>query len=160
MLHPSIEIKNKSINNKGLFAKTTIKKGEVLWKLNQSEKQLTKTERDNLPKDEQNIAFQYFDKYIVVHDGSQFMNHSCDPNTWWTADDELSASQDINIGDEITYDYSTADIGNWTASWQCNCDSIDCRKIISGKDILNKELSNKYSGHLPTWVKDYIKNNI
>lgn len=159
MLCSSIIAKNKSISGRGLFTTKNIKAGEVIWKLDSNEKQLSKQGLDNLPKDEQNLAFQYFDKFIVVHDGSQFMNHSCNPNTWWTDNDELSASRDINIGEEITYDYSTADIGDWIASWNCHCGSQNCRKKITGHDILDKKLAEKYQGNIPEWVKEYINKN-
>jgi SET domain-containing protein len=160
MLSSSVEIKEITPGNFGLFAKTKISKGDLIWKLDTNEKQLTKEERDGLPEDIQKFAFQYQDKFIVVHDGSQYMNHSCDPNTWWTADDELSALRDINAGEEITYDYSTADIGDWTASWKCNCGSPDCRQTITGKDIIDKKLQEKYQGHLPSWSKVFIKDNL
>ena len=159
MLISSIETKETSPGSFGLFAKTNIKKGELVWKLDSNEKQLTKEERDDLPEDIEKFAFQYKDKFIVVHDGSQYMNHSCSPNTWWTADDELSALRDIYSGEEITYDYSTADIGDWTASWECKCGSPDCRKTITGKDILDKKLQIKYQGHVPSWTKTFINKN-
>ena len=157
MLSSCVEIKTTLLGNNGLFANEKITKGTIIWKLDSSEKQLTKKERDDLPECKKRLAFQYHNKYIVVHDGSQFMNHSCTPNTWWTADDELSAMKDINADEEVTYDYSTADVGNWAASWQCKCGSLDCRKIITGKDILNKKLQEKYQNHLPSWTRDYIK---
>jgi len=156
MLNELVEIKELSSGNKGLMAKGNMPKGTLIWKLDSNEKQLSKEERDALPEDVRKLAFQYNDKFVVVHDGSQFMNHSCSPNTWWTADNELSALKDISIGEEITYDYSTADIGDWIAPWECHCGSHDCRKTISGKDILNKKLQDKYQGHLPSWTKDYI----
>ena len=121
MLNPKVVINNLPNNEKGLFASGDIQKGEVVWKLDPNEKVLTKTERDNLPPEIKKLAFQYKDGFVVVHDGSEFMNHSCDPNLGFSSDEELSVMKDINAGEELTYDYSTADVGDWTASWNCNC---------------------------------------
>lgn len=156
MLNPKITVRNQSVEGKGLFATMNISKGEVVWSLDPNEKQLSLAEKNALPENLKKLAFQYHDKYIVVTDRSEYMNHSCDPNTWWTKDFELSAKREINSGEEITYDYSTADVGDWTASWQCTCGAPNCRHIITGTDCLNPEFQNRYRGHLPSWVNKYI----
>ncbi len=143
----------------GLFAQKNIKKGAIVWKLDFSERILTKDERDNLPQEIRKLAFQYKNGYIVVHDGSQYMNHSCDPNTWWTSDSELSALRDIKVGEEVTYDYSTADIGDWEAGWECKCGSLNCRHRITGRDCLDPDFQKKYKNHLPTRTQEYIDNH-
>ncbi len=159
MLSKNIEIRESKNGEKGLFAIERIKKGEIIWKLDKNEKILTKEKRDNLPPDIRKLAFQYKDGYVVTSDRSQFMNHSCDPNTWWTKDDELSASRDIKSGEEVTYDYSTADVGDWIASWKCNCGAKNCRKRITGKDCLNSNFQKRYINHLPSWVRNFIRKN-
>lgn len=133
-----------------------ISKGDVVWELDKDEKILTKEEREKLPPQIRKFAFQYKDGYIVVHDGSELMNHSCDPNLWWGSDDNLVARRNIRKGDELTYDYSSADVGDWTASWECDCKSENCRKRITGNDCLDKGFQEKYQGHLPSWVMKYI----
>ncbi len=156
MLHKDIKTRKNRLGEKGLFALKYIKKGEVIWKLDKNEKILTYEERDNLPPKTRKLAFQYKNGFIVVSDGSQFMNHSCDPNTWWTKDNVLSASRDIKAREEVTYDYSTADVGEWTASWECACGTDYCRKRITGKDCLNTDFQKRYKNHLPSWVENFI----
>jgi|SRR3990170_4791455 len=160
MLHRYIDVRRGGKEGRGLFATEDIKKGEIVWTLDKEEKIISKEERDTLPDETRRFAFQYKNGFIVVHDGSEFMNHSCDPNLWWNGDNTLSAVQDIKKGEEITYDYSTADVGSWIAEWICNCGSKDCRKKISGNDCLAKDFQEKYKGHLPSWAQEYINASI
>lgn len=156
MLTNKAEVKNMKNNENGIFAKELIKEGEVVWKLDKNERSLSKEERDGLPERIRKYAYQYGDHYIVVRDDSKFMNHSCDPNTWWYGDDKLIARRNIRKGEEITYDYSTADVGDWKAKWKCNCSSDICREYISGIDTLDVDLQKRYKGHLPSWVQSFI----
>jgi uncharacterized protein len=110
MLSTKVEVKNIPQEEKGLFALEEIKKGEVVWKLDPSEKILTESERDNLPKEIRKLAFQYKNGFVVVHDKSEYMNHSCNPNLGFSSDEEMSAMRDVKVGEELTYDYSTADV--------------------------------------------------
>lgn len=160
MLNPKIQIKKSRLGGKGLFATEKINKSELCWELDKTEKKLTYKQLSKLSREKQKLAFQYKDKYIISTDKGEVMNHSCDPNTWWKGDDQLVASKDIAKGDEITYDYSTADVEpDWVASWQCHCGSKNCRKRISSKDCLNPEFQKRHQGHLPSWVVNFIRRN-
>lgn len=159
MLHSNIIVRSSEIEGTGLFTRIKIHPGEVVWTLDVNESQLFKKERDALPENLKKLAFQYYDKFIVVTDGSEYMNHSCNPNTWWTQDHELSAKRDIQVGEEITYDYSSADVGDWTASWQCICGAPNCRHTITGRDCLSSEFQQLYQNHLPSWTIQFIKEN-
>jgi len=155
----NIFVKTDKLGQKGVFAKTKIDKNGIIWKLDRTEKVLTKSERDELPQEIRKLAFQYKKGYVVVSDNSKYMNHSCDPNTWWRDDETLVAKREIKNGEEITYDYSTADVGEWVASWECQCGSLYCRHKITGKDCLDKDFQERYEGHLPSWVLTFIKGN-
>jgi len=158
MLHPSVEVREHSLAGKGLFATRLIKQGETVWQLDTREPQLTHEQKLQLSEEEQSLAFQFKDRYIICHDGSQYMNHSCGPNTWWLSDTALEARQDIQLGEEITYDYVTADIApEWTAPWVCACGSSLCRHRISSNDYKDKRWQDRYSGHLPSWVVKAIE---
>ena len=110
MLNSKISIQNSKINNKGLIANRDIKKGELVWRLDSKEKSYTLEELRNLPPHKAKLAYQYKDRYIIVSDQSEYMNHSCNPNTWWEGDDKLVAREYITKGEEVTYDYATAEI--------------------------------------------------
>ena len=159
MLHPSIKVMTYSkIQGTGLYATAFIPIDTVVWKLDSNEKLLTLYELQQLPPDRQNLAYEYKGKFIIVSDGSEYMNHSCDPNTWWKGDEILIARQDIQAGDEVTYDHATAEIdAKFRSNWDCHCGAVKCRKIIKPDECLDPIFQKVYRGHLPSWVKEYIK---
>jgi D-alanine-D-alanine ligase len=57
-------------------------------------------------------------------------NHSCDPNTGFSGLNVM-ALRDINIGEELTIDYSTFCDGHMP-SFECQCGSPKCRGRIAG----------------------------
>lgn len=69
--------------------------------------------------------FYYFDS---------FQNHSCDPNTEmrYHADNvyDLIATRNVAIGEELTSDYESFDIGLDGTSFTCECGSAICRGIV------------------------------
>lgn len=69
--------------------------------------------------------FFYFDS---------FQNHSCDPNTVmiYSSDSVYSviATNPIKIGDDITSDYESFDVGLDGTSFECSCGSDKCRGIV------------------------------
>lgn len=160
MLDNRIEKRLTKNRGYGLFAKEFIPKGTIVGTLDTNEKQYTLEELEQLPEEVEHLDYQFGDRYIISHDGGEYMNHSCDPNTWWVSDTELAAMRDIKEGEEITYDYVTADVSpEYTASWECNCGAANCRHRISSRDYLNKEWQKKYKGHLPSWVCKFVSEN-
>ena len=70
-----------------------------------------------------------------------FTNHSCDPNCSVELPNEeqnslitysVIARKNIKIGDELTQDYTTFDSMLDNTEFVCQCNSIDCKKIIRG----------------------------
>lgn len=158
MLNPKVTQYQSSINGTGLKATSDIKEGDVVWKLDEDEERLTLEQLQKLPPDRQKLAYQQGDYFIIVTDGSEYMNHSCDPNTWWDGDETLVACRDIKAGEEVTYDYATAEIDEgFRSKWECRCGAEDCRKVITGSDCLDLKFQEKYRGHLPSWVVNFIE---
>lgn len=160
MLHPEIIVSHSQIQGTGIFARSFIPKDTIVWELNENEEYLTFEEFQQLPPELQEFPWVYKDKYVNSKDGSQYMNHSCNPNSWWRGDNMLVASRDIYPGEEVTYDYGTTEIdAGYTAEWNCNCGADNCRKIIKPKDCLTLEFQEQYKGHLPSWVEEFIAAN-
>jgi SET domain-containing protein len=153
MLIPSINVRISPIAGKGIFTTKPIRRGETVWRLDMDEPRLTYDELRQLPEYERSLAFQFEDRYIICHEGSEYMNHSCDPNTWWASDTELVARRDVAAGKELTYDYVSADVSPpWTAAWRCHCGAAICRHTISSDDYKDRRWQKRFEGHLPSWV--------
>jgi hypothetical protein len=84
------------------------------------------------------------------------MNHSCDPTTWWAGSITLVARRDIEAGEEITYDYSTADLDH-IFEMKCTCGSPRCRGTVSNRDHLDPEWQAQYGSNLPPHMLDAIE---
>ncbi len=74
------------------------------------------------------------------------INHSCDPSAWHSGLD-LVARRDIGPGEQITIDYATYTTEVFP-SFECNCGSMACRKIIKGTDYLEPWVIDRYGDHL------------
>ena len=83
------------------------------------------------------------EKYLNPDNPWCFINHSCDPNCGINSNLELVAIKNINIGDEIYFDYSTSMLER---RWQmnCLCNSSNCRQIIQDFDLLPADIQLKY----------------
>jgi hypothetical protein len=73
------------------------------------------------------------------------MNHSCDPNLWWSGS-ALVARRAIAAGDEFTVDYSTS-VADPSFLLACHCESYRCRQMVTGEDWRIPELRRRYAGH-------------
>ncbi len=89
-----------------------------------------------------------------------YINHSCDPNSGLRFSETgilLVAIKNIQIGDEITWDYSTTLYDNpW--KMRCDCRTRKCRKIISDFTLLDPKIQKKYRDLdiIPPYLKEYM----
>jgi SET domain-containing protein len=110
MLHSSTVVRASTISGLGLFAATDIDEGEVIWRDEPGEPRFSIDEIQRWPTDRQR-RFHRYSYQVNEHwyagsengtpfDASYLMNHSCDPNTWFTDDRTGVARRRIRIGDE------------------------------------------------------------
>ena len=110
------EIAPSNINGLGVFTKEKIKKGTVVFKSSKTlDLELTKEEFNKLSIEEQKefIHYGYLDKisntYKLDFDTSlRFLNYSEHGNIYQDKDHNetyLVAKKDIEIGEEVTFDY-------------------------------------------------------
>jgi uncharacterized protein len=92
---------------------------------------------------------------VSEHDDAKYMNHSCDPNSWWGDDETMIARRDIQAGEEITYDYATTEL-DVSMDMICHCGSALCRGRITNNDYLLPEWQERFGNHLPTHVRKAI----
>jgi len=169
-LHKNIELLDSPISGKGLFAKGLIKEGEVVWrdpKYVDCKHWVTIEQLNEWPKSRRdwflNYAYQVSDdvwtgpleKEEVEQDASVFHNHACDPNTWFVTDFCMTARRDIQIGEELTYDYATSDV--LFSDFCCSCRSAHCRGIVGGEDYRLPEIQQKYGNHFLSYINKKIQ---
>lgn len=68
--------------------------------------------------------------FLILNYESKTINHSCNPNAGIKNQSDLYAIKDIDINDEITYDYSTTSGVNDKWTMKCGCETETCRRKI------------------------------
>lgn len=151
-----------NIAGKGLFTSRKIKKGEVAFIMKGPKivfHPSNKKEALTLP----NIVGINEDLYIDPISPYVFINHKCDPNVAMSeGGDTFFALRDIEIGEELTFDYSISEYSDW--EMECNCGSDNCRKVIKSIDKLPMDYFLKYFPYIPNFfqkvfIEKYIKDN-
>jgi SET domain-containing protein len=158
MLHPHIEVRGSDIEGRGLFANAPILQGETVWRREADEKYYSQAEIDQLTPEQKKNFYRYC--YQVgpdlfygtptgnANDDADYMNHSCDPNTWFEPDGSMTALRNIAAGEEITYDYATSE-SRPGFLLNCRCGSPLCRRTVRGDDLRQSaELRTRYGNHI------------
>lgn len=162
-INPKLEIKNTEKYGKGTFAMEIIKKGERLFIFGGHI--MSREEEETLPEKIRDIAIQ-IDKNFVIGPNTieelsdtDYVNHSCSPNSGIKGQITLVAMKDIESGEEITFDYGTVlfvEENKPIYELQCSCNSKDCRKKITQMDWKIPELQQKYKGFFPYYIQEEI----
>lgn len=161
MLHPHVKaVKGDVIHGNGLVAEKPIRAGEIVSKLNPGmpTMPIEVVLQKSLEEQEQllHYAYQCSETLLVFEDEPErFMNHSCDPNTWWADDETMIARRDISAGEELTYDYAMTEI-TIPFTMTCGCGSPLCRHQITHLDYLNPEWQAQYGDYLPAHTRKAI----
>ena len=140
----------KTINKgEGVFATKCFTAGEIVM-LGRIEKKLYKNHSH---------ASQIGENEYVLHTGLiTKVNHSCNPDCGIRPSEteadahDFVAMRDINVNEEITFDYA---MRNYDVNYfpeHCICGSEDCRGMISGwKDLSNKK-KKEYEGFVAPYL--------
>jgi SET domain-containing protein len=161
MLHPNIAVvENEVIHGKGLIATGIIKAGEMISRLTPNRPVYPIKEVLTWSQEEQDnlliYGYQLDDEYIVLEaEPDRYMNHSCDPNTWWIDSDTMIARRDILPGEEITYDYATTEI-TIPFEMPCGCGTAICRKKVTNLDYLDLNWQARFADYLPAHTRKAI----
>ena len=112
-----------------------------------------------LSADRQARSIQVDDNlYLVssdVREPGDMLNHSCDPNCGLEGSQILVAMRDIEVGEELTFDYAMCDASDYD-EFTCLCGSAACRGIVTGADWRNPVLQAKYMGHFSPYLMKRI----
>jgi uncharacterized protein len=159
-------VKNSSIQGKGVFASKAIKKNEIVHIMNGMEVSKFKCLYLIITnKIQVDMPLQVSkNNYILLDELSITFNHCCDPTCAIVDKNSLVTIKDIKEGEEITYDYSMTVIPTYyTKYWKmpCNCESNNCRKLISDVISIHKEQLIKYinENKMQTFIREDLKKN-
>ncbi len=121
---------------------------------------VTREMLDGLPAERQHRALQVDENlYLVSRDereAGDCLNHSCDPNCGLMGSTILVAMRDIEIGDELSFDYATCDDSDYD-EFTCSCGTILCRGTVTGLDWKLADLRKKYDGWFSAYLAKKIK---
>lgn len=79
------------------------------------------------------------------------INHSCEPNVGLSGQITLIAMRDIEVGEEVTYDYAMSD-GSEIDEFRCECGTPTCRGIVSGRDWMIPSLQSAYREYFSPYL--------
>ncbi len=112
-----------------------------------------------LPHDVQQHSVQIEEGlYSATMGGAEtadFINHSCDPNLGLRGQITLVALRDIEVGEEVCFDYAMTDCTPYD-EFECRCGSEHCRGTIRGEDWMLPELWGKYAGYFSPYLQRRI----
>ena len=150
-----------AIHGLGLVAIRHIAAGECVWQGDPGAARVSCAQVVSWPASErggfQAVGWQVDDEsYEVCNDDSRYMNHSCDPNTWWNGEGVLVARRDVAPGEEVTYDYATSELA-LSPNIVCACGSAFCRGRITNHDYRDPAWQRRYEGHLPAHLRRAVK---
>jgi len=77
--------------------------------------------------------------------GTDFPNHSCDPNLGWLDGHTLATMVDVSAGAELVTDYAMC-IAEPEWFLRCHCPSYRCRQMVEGTDWRIPQLQQRYAG--------------
>ena len=137
----------------GSFAVEKIVKGEIIASFGGyvvDSNSLNNYSKDRVARSLQLNHERYLLSGIKPEPGDM-LNHSCEPNCGAFGTSSIKAMRDIEIGEELTFDYAMTDASEYD-EFICECKNSKCRKKITGNDWLNLNLQDKYLGHFSSHI--------
>ena len=143
-----VYIKKSGQHGKGVFAASAIRQGETIMTFSGP-----LTHRSELNSADYHLQIGD-DVYLGASgEADDYVNHSCAPNSGFSAGLKLIALCDIKKDEEITWDYSTAiDEADFTGFY-CQCGTSTCRKKVTSFRHLGLEKQRE----LQPWLLPYLK---
>lgn len=156
--NPKTEKRSSSIQGRGLFARDSIARGEIV------------AVKGGAIMDSASFAWvrdEVSPAEIQIEDGLYIgprsadeieasilcLNHSCNPNVGVRGQITFVAMRDIPAGSELTIDYAMID-GDPSERMDCRCGAPECRRVITGDDWRLPELRERYKGYFSRYIQD------
>jgi hypothetical protein len=158
-LSPKTEVRESSIQGRGLFASADMAKDEIVAIKGGhiiTREQLREFAPQLGPAEVQ-IADNLFICPVTEEERESsmiFSNHSCDPNIGVNGQIVFVAMRNIRAGEELTHDWAMTDDDD--SSMACRCGARNCRGTVTGKDWRRPELQARYSGYFSSYLQEKI----
>jgi uncharacterized protein len=114
---------------------------------------------ETLPHDVQQHSVQIeeglYSATIGGAETADFINHSCDPNLGLRGQIALVALRDIEVGEEVCFDYAMTDCTPYD-EFECHCGTAVCRGTVRGDDWKLPELWARYAGYFSPYLQRRI----
>lgn len=155
---PAIAIRASNIHDLGMFAKSALRAGEVVFikgghVVRKGALYSTGCIGSYLPLDDD---FFLGATNAAEEEGIKlYLNHSCEPNCAIRGEITFVALRRIEEGEELTIDYATID--NEDYRFSCNCHASACRSTVTGFDWKIEHLQRKYMGHFARYLSEKIQ---
>ena len=159
-ISPRASVKESPIQGRGLFAVAPIEKGDIVCIKGGHifDRRTLDAIKETLGPSEIQISEDLFIGPLTPREreGSMvFSNHSCDPNIGVKGQIVFVALRDIRPGEELTHDWATTDDDSY--EMECRCGAQNCRKIITGRDWMRRDLREKYRGFMSWYLTEKIE---
>jgi len=112
----------------------------------------------HLPERERSLCIQVEDRHFLVPrpiGEGDYVNHSCNPNAGLSGQIGLVAMRDIQVGEEVCFDYAMSDTMPYD-EFECLCGAPTCRHKVGGNDWQIPELQKRYAGFFAPHVQRKI----
>jgi SET domain-containing protein len=142
----------------GSFATSKISKGEIVASFGGHvvyQRELVHYSADRVSRSLQLSS----DTYLLsgnTPEAGDMINHSCEPNCGMAGTSSVQALSDIEIGEELSFDYAMSDSSQYD-EFNCACGKDKCREKITGMDWQKKDLQAKYSNFFSAYIESLIK---
>jgi uncharacterized protein len=160
-LHPDLSVRDSHIQGRGLFCTSDLTAGAAIARFGGF---LYPVSARNDPTIVQPSTAAGVADFVLLaehingkKDQSDYINHSCSPNTGMADAITVVAIRDIHAGEELTADYAYWEADqDYVMKNACHCQSGNCRGRITGEDW---RLFEKYD-HLAQWSSPFIRRRI
>ena len=157
-LTPKAQMRVTPGKGSGSFAISKISKGEMVASfggnvIDQSE--LAKYSTDRVSRSLQLNS----DTYLLsgdIPEAGDMINHSCEPNCGIAGTSSVQALRDIEIDEELTFDYAMSDSSQYD-EFICRCGKEKCIEKITGMDWQKKDLQTSYKSYFSSYIEGLIK---
>ena len=157
-LTPKAQMRVTPGKGSGSFAISKISKGEIVASFGGSvidQSELVKYSDDRVSRSLQLNSDTYLLSGNIPEPGDM-INHSCEPNCGIAGTSSVQALREIEIGEEITFDYAMTDSSKYD-EFICTCGKSGCRKKITGIDWQKEELQARYKNYFSSYIEKLIK---